>query len=216
MPACTSALLASLALVVVLFAQPAAAEPVTYRPPVEVPVTDPFRPPPRPWMAGNRGVEYSLAAGTPVASAGRGTVTFAGPVAGSLHVTVTHPDGLRTSYSHLSSVSVVRGQSVEGGAVLGRSGTVLHWGVREPDGTYIDPLSLLGRPRGAVLVAGGDDGALPGRNPPGRNPRGRGETPPPRVRPEWVTRLFAPFRTALTDRPPALGRMHFGPFVEAP
>lgn len=196
---------------VVPMAQPGASDPVTYRPPVEGPVTDPFRPPPRPWMAGNRGVEYSPAPGTPVASAGPGTVIFAGPVAGTLHVTVAHPDGLRTSYSFLSSISVVRGRVVEGGALLGRSGPVLHWGVRDPDGNYLDPMSLLGRPRSAVLVAGGDDGALPGRTVPGR-----GETSPSREgRPAWVDRLFAPLRAAVLEDPPSLHRVRFGAIVEA-
>ena len=32
---------------------------VTYRPPVDAPVVDPFRPPAERWSAGNRGVEYA-------------------------------------------------------------------------------------------------------------------------------------------------------------
>lgn len=127
---------------------PAAAAPATeeqdaYRPPVDAPITDPFRPPPQPWMAGNRGIEYATAPGTPVRAAGRGVVTFAGPVAGSLHVTVTHPDGVRTSYSFLASIRVRAGAAVSGGVVVGTAGSRLHVGARRGE-VYIDPASLWG------------------------------------------------------------------------
>ena len=117
--------------------------PVDYDPPVDAPVTDPFRPPPRPWLPGNRGIEYATAPGTPVRAAGRGRVTFAGPVAGALHVTVTHPDGVRTSYSFLASVAVGAGTDVVKGQVVGTTAARLHVGARRGD-TYIDPASLWG------------------------------------------------------------------------
>ncbi len=83
-------LAASVALVALAsVAGPAGAQAsVSYRPPVDAPVVDPFRPPPEPWQAGNRGLEYATPAGTPVAAAADGEVTFAGPVAGGLHVVV--------------------------------------------------------------------------------------------------------------------------------
>lgn len=114
---------------------------VVYAPPVVAPVTDPFRPPPQPWLPGNRGIEYATVPGTPVRSAGRGRVSFAGPVAGALHVTVTHPDGIRTSYSFLATIVVAAGTEVVRGQVLGTSGDRLHVGARRGD-TYIDPASL--------------------------------------------------------------------------
>lgn len=76
-------------------------------------------------------------------AAGRGTVTFAGPVAGSLHVTVTHPDGVRTSYSFLASISVRAGAELVRGVVVGVSGARVHVGARRGD-LYIDPASLWG------------------------------------------------------------------------
>ena len=76
-------------------------------------------------------------------AAGRGVVTFAGPVAGALHVTVTHPDGVRTSYSFLAEVRVVAGQEVAGGHVVGVAGARLHVGARRGD-EYVDPASLWG------------------------------------------------------------------------
>lgn len=125
---------------------PAAAqafEPVVYSPPVDAPVTDPFRPPPQPWLPGNRGVEYATVPGTLVQAAARGEVTFAGAVGGDLHVTVAHPDGVRTSYSFLAEVRVVAGQRVEGRQVVGIAGSRLHVGARRGD-VYIDPESLWG------------------------------------------------------------------------
>lgn len=118
--------------------------PEAYSPPVDAPVVDPFRPPERPYGAGNRGLEYGTAPGSAVRAAGAGLVTFAGPVAGSLHVTVLHPDGLRTTYSYLASLEVARGTRVEQGWVLGRTSGHLHFGARQ-DGTYLDPASLFGQ-----------------------------------------------------------------------
>ena len=138
------AVAAAHAVVVVLVAAPPAAgadPPVTYVPPVDAPVSDPFRPPPSPYGPGNRGIDYATAPGTAVRAAGPGTVLFAGPVGGALHVTVGHPDGLRTSYSFLASVEVTAGQAVLSGDRLGTTGHRLHFGVRAGD-DYLDPATL--------------------------------------------------------------------------
>lgn len=130
-----------------------------YRPPVDAPVVDDFRPPPQPWQAGNRGIDYATAPGAVVAASAGGVVTFAGPVGGDLHVTVAHPDGLRTTYAYLASLSVAVGDEVAAGGAVGTSGGRFHFGVRDAAGTYLDPASLfvLGMAR---LVPGGDDGAV--------------------------------------------------------
>src|SRR5205085_1070721 len=64
-----------------------------YRPPVDASVVDPFRPPPQPWAAGNRGLDYATRPGQEVRAAADGEVVFAGAVADSLHVVLLHPDG---------------------------------------------------------------------------------------------------------------------------
>jgi murein DD-endopeptidase MepM/ murein hydrolase activator NlpD len=120
------------------------------------PVRDPFRPPPGPFAAGNRGIEYGTTPGEPVRAVGAGVVVFAGPVAGRLVVSVVHPDGLRSSATGLASVLVSVGLPVLRGTPIGTAGTTVHLGVRR-DGRYIDPASLwrLGpppRPTSAVLV----------------------------------------------------------------
>lgn len=121
----------------------AAGEPPTtrYVPPVDAPVVDAFRPPEQPWGAGNRGLKYATDPGTAVRATADGEVVFAGAVAGALHVTVRHRDGLRTSYSFLATVDVRVGQQVAQGDTLGTSGVLLHLGARSGD-AYLDPASL--------------------------------------------------------------------------
>jgi murein DD-endopeptidase MepM/ murein hydrolase activator NlpD len=88
--------------------------------------------------------------GTPVLAANDGVVAFAGPVAGRLFVSIDHADGIRTTYSFLSFVSVRKGQSVRRGDRVGDSGAGdgsspephLHFGARIGD-DYIDPEPLL-------------------------------------------------------------------------
>lgn len=121
-----------------------AAAPPTYVAPVDAPVLDPFRPPTSPYGPGNRGIEYGTTPGTPVRAAGDGEVRFAGAVAASLHVTVGHPDGIRTSYSFLVETTVAQGAEVRQGQVVGIAGARLHVGARRGE-TYIDPASLWGR-----------------------------------------------------------------------
>jgi len=127
---------------------------VTYAPPVDAPVIDPFRPPATPYGPGNRGLEYATGPGLEARAIGAGRVTFAGQVAGRGVVTVEHADGLRSSLTGLTSISVRAGEQVAGGQVLGTTAAALHLGVRR-DGAYIDPASLFavgGPPRHAVLV----------------------------------------------------------------
>jgi hypothetical protein len=126
----------------------AASPPVHYTPPVVGEVIDPFRVPDR-FGPGNRGIDYRTVVGAPVAAAADGEVTFAGPVAGALHVTVAHGDGLRTTASFLADVAVGPGQRVRAGDLLGFSAGVVHVGVRDPDGVYLDPALLFA---GALVV----------------------------------------------------------------
>ena len=61
--------------------------------PVDGSVARPFVAPRSRYGAGHRGVDFVAAPGTPVRAANAGEVTFAGDVAGSLHVVVAHPVG---------------------------------------------------------------------------------------------------------------------------
>ncbi|MBV8982804.1 MAG: peptidoglycan DD-metalloendopeptidase family protein, partial [Acidimicrobiia bacterium] len=142
---------AALLVVAVTRAAPAAAAASTggYQPPVSAPVADPFRPPSTPYGPGNRGIDYATAPGTDVRAAADGEVVFAGQVGGTLHVVVLHGDGIRTSYSFLSSIRVQRGDAVRQGQVLGTTGAQpFHFGARAGD-AYVDPALLFstGPPR---------------------------------------------------------------------
>lgn len=124
-----------------------------YRLPLDppAPVLHPFRAPADRWSAGHRGVDLGATPGTAVLAPADGSVTFAGQVAGRPVLTLTHPDGRRSSMEPVIA-SVGLGQSVVAGEAVGvvadgalshcAPATCLHWGVRA-DQTYLDPLSLL-------------------------------------------------------------------------
>jgi len=132
----------ALLVVAVVRAAPAVGVDSGYRPPVAAPVADPFRPPSNAYGPGNRGLDYATTPGAEVKAAADGDVVFAGQVGGTLHVVVLHGDGIRTSYSFLSSIGVHRGDSVRQGQVLGTAGTQrFHFGARAGD-AYLDPALL--------------------------------------------------------------------------
>jgi hypothetical protein len=133
---------------------PAAAAGPGYAWPVPAPhpVARGFDPPESDWGAGHRGVDLGASGGAVVRSAAAGSVVFAGLVAGRGVVVVGHARGLRTTYEPvLAAVRV--GAHVDMGDPLGRltlagghclPRVCLHWGAIR-GGTYLDPLSLLGR-----------------------------------------------------------------------
>ena len=163
-----SAMLALLGAAIAPQPTPAGAQPWpnpwTYRPPTTAPITDPFRAPPEPWLAGNRGIEYATVLGSPVHAIGRGRVAFAGQVAGRLIVSVVHPDGLRSAATGLEGIAVSIGEEVAAGQVIGLASAVLHLGVRRGTG-YLDPALLWGQAVGGgrVHLVANDGGTGPSR-----------------------------------------------------
>ncbi|GAB3530695.1 hypothetical protein GCM10027575_72910 [Phytohabitans suffuscus] len=126
-----------------------------------------FDPPPRPWLAGHRGVDLAAEPSVPVRAAAAGTVHFAGRVAGRGVVSVTHPSGLRTTYEPLEP-AVRAGQAVAAGDQLGALAAghagcpvaaCLHWGLRRGE-EYLDPLALLGLGRVRLLPLAGPSPAV--------------------------------------------------------
>ena len=140
----------------------------TYTWPVQGPVIRGFEPPANPYSSGHRGIDIGCAFGTPLLAANDGVVAFAGWVGGSLFISIDHPDGVRTTYSWLSSVSVKAKQSVVKGEVIGATGhghpevpdPHLHFGARVGS-TYIDPMLLLvgGSVAGLIHLAPLQEGA---------------------------------------------------------
>jgi murein DD-endopeptidase MepM/ murein hydrolase activator NlpD len=113
-------------------------------------VRRPFDAPAQRWLPGHRGVDLAGSVGQPVLSAGAGTVTFSGVVAGRGVVTVRHAGGLRTTYEPVDD-RAARGTGVARGARIGTlartpghcvPAACLHWGAVDGD-AYRDPLTLI-------------------------------------------------------------------------
>ena len=137
----TGALLAAVVAAVLLASSPVGAAGVDYSPPVSAPIGDYFRAPATLYGPGNRGLEYATQPGATVRASGDGIVAFAGVVAGRLVVSITHLDGLRTTYSGLTAIEVHVGLAVQRGQRVGKSGNRLHFGVLAGPG-YLNPERL--------------------------------------------------------------------------
>jgi murein DD-endopeptidase MepM/ murein hydrolase activator NlpD len=72
----------------------------------------------------HQGIDIAVAYGTEVRAAAHGRVTFSGVQSGYGNtVVIDHGGGRQTRYAHLADAAVVKGQLVNEGQVLGRSGS---------------------------------------------------------------------------------------------
>ena len=127
------------------------------------------------------GIDIAAAAGVPVSACTPGEVAFSGPVpagegARAWAVTILTADGLRITYLPLERTSVLKGEVVAAGAVLGTvagsgdsssPGPHLHLGVRRGE-VRLDPLALLGAGSEEVRVAPEGPSNVPMTADPGR------------------------------------------------
>lgn len=113
-----------------------------YFAPTDAVITDPFRPPDKPYGPGNRGLEYATAPGETIHASADGTVMFAGTVGSHSSVTLRHDDGLATTYSFLLDALVTAGEVVGSGTALGIADRGFHFGAKRGD-VYLDPAVLL-------------------------------------------------------------------------
>lgn len=99
-------------------------------------------------LQSHQGVDYTVAEGSSVFATADGTVKEISDKSSTLGKTIVidHGNGYQTSYSHLLSVLVTRGQKVQRGDVIARSGNSglslaphLHYEVRY-NGIRIDPI----------------------------------------------------------------------------
>lgn len=118
-----------------------------------------FQAPMQRWAPGHRGVDLVAVPGQEVLAPTVGTVSFAGVVVDRGVLTITHPNGLRTSLEPVTSAAsvgdvVARGQPVAQVSAASShcpATACLHWGVRRGE-AYLDPLGLLFRPPPSVLL----------------------------------------------------------------
>ena len=106
---------------------------------------------------GHYGIDIDGSTGDPIYAAAAGTVTFAGwkSNGGGYQVWISHGSGLYTTYNHMSSVSVGRGQHVSARASASGAwarpgsprGSHLHFEVWKGPiwngGTRVNPLAYL-------------------------------------------------------------------------
>jgi len=118
---------------------------------------------------GHEGIDYDMDVGTPVASAGDGTVEFVGKGQGfgnyGNYVVINHGGGVKTYYAHLSEFDVQQGDTVTAGqqiALSGNSGRTtgphLHFAVRvdgDTTGPYgmVNPSIYFGKAEAPAMAA---------------------------------------------------------------
>lgn len=103
---------------------------------------------PGPGYEGHWGIDYEGDRDGLVQAAAGGTVIFSGRVVDNPVVTIDHGGGLWTSYSYLGHITVLTGEDVARGTVVGTVGADtghgdVHLSVRI-DGEYIDPVRVMG------------------------------------------------------------------------
>lgn len=102
------------------------------------------------WGRLHAGIDIAAPAGTPIAAAASGTVSYAGSMSGyGLVVVIQHANGLATAYAHDSSIAVSAGQSVSQGETIASVGCTgrcfgdhVHFEVRA-GGSPVDPIGYL-------------------------------------------------------------------------
>lgn len=125
-----------------------------------------FNPPAQNWLTGHRGVDLLTVPGQWVYAPADGVVTFVGKVGGKPVVSVTHDNGLRSTFEPVIG-TLSKGDLAGRGTIIGYVGTwpngtashcptsplgaCVHWGVRRGS-VYLDPLSLLGKAPPIVLL----------------------------------------------------------------
>ena len=98
----------------------------------------------------HNGVDIAAPHGTLVGAACRGTVTACGWMGGYGNaVVITHPNGFKTLYGHLSRINVRYGQSVRAGKIIGKVGSTgwstgphLHFTMWH-NGKLVNPMQVL-------------------------------------------------------------------------
>lgn len=120
------------------------------------PIARPFVAPATEYGAGHRGIDIRAPAGSVVRSPADGVVHFAGFVVDRPVLSISHADGVLSSFEPVDA-TVAAGDHVRRGQVVGVLlaghclASCLHLGARI-DGEYVNPLLFLGEVPRAVLL----------------------------------------------------------------
>lgn len=71
-----------------------------------------YSPPSKRWLAGHRGVDLAASVGDPIYASAAGSVSFSGSINGMTSISITHANGIRTTYQPVQA-TVEKGQRVE-------------------------------------------------------------------------------------------------------
>ena len=121
-------------------------------------VAAPFDAPDERWGPGHRGLDLRTTKGADVTAVADGVVTHRGRIAGRGTVSITHADGIRSTYEPVESDLAV-GDRVTRGEVIGRVGpeaghcaprACLHVGAKR-GADYLDPYPRFGSKRVILL-----------------------------------------------------------------
>ncbi|CAN5537179.1 hypothetical protein BH23ACT6_BH23ACT6_12600 [soil metagenome] len=105
------------------------------------------------WGRMHHGMDFGADVGHPLYAMSDATVTTASYNSGlGHHVRITLADGTEVSYGHLSKISVLDGEVVQPGTLIGKvgssgssTGAHLHLEVRDPRGERVDPKPWLAK-----------------------------------------------------------------------
>ena len=121
-------------------------------------LVSPFDAPEEQWGPGHRGIDLSTTKGGDVTAVAGGVVSHRGRIAGRGTLSITHADGVRSTYEPVDSKLSV-GDPVRRGRVIGTVGdepghcspdACLHLGAKRGTG-YLDPLLFFGGRRVILL-----------------------------------------------------------------
>jgi cold shock CspA family protein len=98
----------------------------------------------------HKGIDLRAPMGSPIKAIQNGTVTGINNTWGK--VSIRHSDGSTSSYLHLSSIGVNKGENIQQGQRIGAAGKTgpipgmsphLHLSLQSPNGAYLNPLDVL-------------------------------------------------------------------------
>ncbi|WP_124055055.1 M23 family metallopeptidase [Arcanobacterium ihumii] len=109
------------------------------------------------WNSGHRGIDLAVSSTIEIIAPADGTVSYVGVIDSRPVLSITHDDGIRTTYEPLVS-NLTKGAKIRRGEVIGTvslghcaRALCLHWGAKTDADSYLNPTWLL-EPRVVALL----------------------------------------------------------------